>query len=643
MSKSLQGCPQGAARFFCAPAVLAALAVALILAGAARPAQAQDAPAQEDATRVLLPLISGMPQAVAPPPPVPELINPGFDDSGGWTEYANGSPAPGAVIYAQAGLPAGVEAPTQANVAWLGGVLNSVYDVAQQVTLPAEYAVQVHFNYLIQSADPDCNADVGGVWVNGAAAGPSFQLCTAAAALGAWRETSVSLAAWRGQTISLAFRAANDTEFNSNLFVDNVQLCGEHSGLAASRRCPGAGWQEVGAGSASGRGVSNSSGSSYDPALAVSAQGRPWLAWADDSSGAGEIYVRRWNGLAWEEAPGGSASGGGISQTAADSQQPALAVAPNGWAYAAWRDAAAGNNEIYVRVFDGGGWSAVGPGSASGGGISQNGTDSFDPALAVAPDGSPWVAWANVYAGDYEIYVRRWNGAAWEEAGPGSAAGGGISNNATDSTDPAIAFGADGTPYVAWADGVSGSTSIYVRRWNGAAWVEAGPGSASGGGISATADSSRTPALAVAPAAQGGHVYVAWSERRAATSESEIYVRRWNDAAWEEVGPGSAAGGGISNNATDSLDPAIAITAGGRATVLWTDFYGTNAEIYARWWTGSAWEQAGGNAAVVGGISLSPGYSQQPALAAAPDGTPYAAWSDGSAGNLEIYALRYVP
>ena len=641
MSKSLLRRLHRAARFFRAPAVLSA---ALALAVTALPARAQDAPAGADATRVLLPLVAGVPQAVAPPPPVPALVNPSFDGSGGWMEYADGSAAPGSVIYAEENFPpdlvnAFVRAPTAPRLAWLGGAVNSVYDVAQQVTLPAEYALQVRFDYLIMSADPDCNADVGGVWVDGAPLGPAFQLC-AANAIGAWQETAVSLDAYRGRTVSLAFRAANDFEFNSNFFVDNVELCGEHADLDASERCQGAGWQAVGALSAGGNGVSNSSGSSLDPALAVSAQGRPWLAWADNSRGAGEIYVRRWNGMAWEEAPGGSASGAGISSTSADSQQPALAVAPNGWVYAGWRDAAAGNNEIYVRVFNGGEWAGVG-GSAAGGGVSQNGTDSFDPALAVAPDGNPWVAWANAYAGDYEVYVRRWNGAAWEQVGAASAEGGGISNNAADSTDPAIAFGADGTPYVAWADGVSGSTSIFVRRWNGAAWVEAGAGSASGGGISNTGGSSRTPTLAVAPAAQGGHVYAAWSERTA--TDTEIYVRRWNGATWEEVGAGSAAGGGISNSASESLDPAVAIAAGGRATVVWTDFNGTNAEIYGRWWTGSAWAQAGSNAAVGGGISLTQGYSQQPTLAAAPDGTPYVAWSDGSAGNLEIYARRYVP
>ena len=46
----------------------------------------------------------------------------------------------------------------------------------------------------------------------------------------------------------------------------------------------------------------------------------------------------------------------------------------------------------------------IATGSASGGGISDNGCCSYDPSVAVAPDGTPYVAWSDSGG----IYVRRW-------------------------------------------------------------------------------------------------------------------------------------------------------------------------------------------------------------------------------------------
>jgi hypothetical protein len=111
------------------------------------------------------------------------------------------------------------------------------------------------------------------------------------------------------------------------------------------------------------------------------------------------------------------------------------------------------------------GWQEVGAGSASGGGISANDGDSGIPSVAVAPDGRPYVAWEDDSSGDYEIYVRRWNGSIWEEVGSGSASGGGISDNDGNSWCPSLAVAPDGRPYVAWHDNSGGDWEIYVRRW----------------------------------------------------------------------------------------------------------------------------------------------------------------------------------
>jgi hypothetical protein len=195
------------------------------------------------------------------------------------------------------------------------------------------------------------------------------------------------------------------------------------------------------------------------------------VAWSDYADGDFETYVRRWNGSMWEEVGFSSASGGGISDNNAGSYYPSLAIAPDGTPYVAWHDRSDGEDyEIYVRRWNGNWWEEVGPSSASGGGVSNNSYTSRRPAMAVGPDNTPYVAWwADTGASDDEIYIKRWIGCGWEygkwgPVDPNSASGGGISSNNGASWYPALAVGSDNVPYVAWEDNSNGNWEIYVRR-----------------------------------------------------------------------------------------------------------------------------------------------------------------------------------
>jgi hypothetical protein len=111
----------------------------------------------------------------------------------------------------------------------------------------------------------------------------------------------------------------------------------------------------------------------------------------------------------------------------------------------------------------------MGNNSASGGGVSNNSGWSLSPSLAIGPDGMPIVAWIDEGIGGNEIYVRRWNGSAWIEMGAGSATGsGGISNTNYAEIGPSLVIAANGTPILAWPDGSSSGGSnndIYIRRY----------------------------------------------------------------------------------------------------------------------------------------------------------------------------------
>ncbi len=346
----------------------------------------------------------------------------------------------------------------------------------------------------------------------------------------------------------------------------------------------GANWTELG-GSGSGEGVSNNQDQSQFPALARTKDGHSIAAWRNSDSpfldGCPQVYLRSWNGSIWEELDG-SASAKGVSQKVGCSPaRPAVAVDTKDTVFLAWDDNHyPAESEIYLRQWNGTKWVELG-GSGSGNGISQNSGSSQDPSLVVDQDDYPIVAWQDKTSGNFEIYVRRWNGTSWEELG-GSASGGGVSNNQGWSGLPSLAMDINNRPVLAWLDDSSGSLEVYLRRWNGTSWEELG-GSGSAQGISQSGASWHHyrsylrdwHGLAID---KGGNPVVAWVDGR--TGQFEIYLRRWNGTMWDEI-DGSATDGGISNSEAASFNPTIT-TAEQLICVAWSEMGQGSREIVVR-------------------------------------------------------------
>lgn len=391
----------------------------------------------------------------------------------------------------------------------------------------------------------------------------------------------------------------------------------------------------------------------------------------------------------WDQY-GLSATDGGISDDANDSWTPDIAVA-NGKTYVVWSDQPeAGDSEIYLKVWDGSSWSALG-GSATGGGISNDSADSQFPKITVDSGGKPWVTWQSGDSASSRIYVKYWNGSSWVEAS-GSATGDGIS--------PQVGIGGmpeklptidkfarrpdiglyQGQPMVVW-ENVAGATldDIYAKYWNGSAWMELGA-SATGGGISNNLSTSNTPSIATLP--QDGNPVVAWADLLG------IYLVKWNGTNWEQI-DNSANGQGLSQTtavtrlpqvATGDTNQDIFVTymggdgdvfqtlgkalfwdeysgyywggyddsdtssglsdgalagawapkaeynSAGNPVVVWQQIGST--AIYGKQWRPdlASWEEMGGSASLGGISQTAGGYNAYPALAMDAQGEPVVAW-----------------
>lgn len=422
----------------------------------------------------------------------------------------------------------------------------------------------------------------------------------------AWLEVGIGSAT--GEGISNGFDNSENPSLvavsTSEIYVAWVNRLVSGMGEIIVKWWDGSAWAGLG-GSDDGDGISgNPATDSSNPSIAVDENDLPYVAWQNqpyfqsDGTVPNEIYIRRWwQGpvtYSWDEMGNDSASDSGISNTPGDSSNPSLAIYSNEVVYVAWQEHYTGtienNDEIYVRGWDGSSWEEL-DGSASGQGISNNSSDSRNPATDIYSFSSTthylYVVWENGFGeNNSEIYIKRCvvtqNSYDWQQVGSGSANAGGISNTTGGSEEPAIAIDPfTNDIYVAWQEKPQGSDyEIYVRRWQLSTniWSELS-GSASGGGISNNSGDSQHPSIFFS----NGSLYVVWSDNSSG-NEGEIYIKRWSNGTWDDLG-GFAQGGGISNNSSASLYPAISITGNLVPYVAWQDHSSSPSdenEIYIR-------------------------------------------------------------
>jgi len=158
--------------------------------------------------------------------------------------------------------------------------------------------------------------------------------------------------------------------------------------------------------------------------MALDNNENPYVCWMDNNSGYFNIYIKHWNGSSWEEVGAGSASGTGISgSTSYHCGMPDITVDQAGLPVVSWLHTTGTDiYHTYVKRFDGSGWIEVGGSSGSGSGISLWGTsakpwDINSPgkptysyyggsAIAMGNKGAIFSAWPDQHDGNWNIYLK---------------------------------------------------------------------------------------------------------------------------------------------------------------------------------------------------------------------------------------------
>jgi thermitase len=105
-------------------------------------------------------------------------------------------------------------------LAWLGRNVNEVASIEQEMVVPTG-APHLHYWHWIWSEDA-CGFDFASVWVNDVMV-ETYALCASQNTDG-YAEHVVDLTAYAGQRIRLRIRVETDSDFNSNLYIDDVSF-----------------------------------------------------------------------------------------------------------------------------------------------------------------------------------------------------------------------------------------------------------------------------------------------------------------------------------------------------------------------------------------------------------------------------------
>ena len=282
-----------------------------------------------------------------------------------------------------------------------------------------------------------------------------------------------------------------------------------------------------------------------------------------------------------------------------------LALAPDGTPYIAYQDCDY-NNRLTVRRLSGSTWVNVGARGFSGGMV-------WAVHLAFAPDGTPWVAYSDGNNSG-RLVVRRFSGSSWAQVGAA-----GLSVDMAHS--PCLAFAPDGAAHVIFSDPLPDSSGwkAKVLRYDGSAWAPLGPaaGFSTEGALYTT--------LVFAP---DGALYAAYKELAVFTAtpiDDRATVMKYNGTAWSSVGPMGFTAGEVE-------DLRLAIGLDGVLYVAFRD--------YAHGQRGSVMRYAAGAWSYVGAPGFTSGMGFDMNLVFAPDGVPWIALYD-SGGTTNAFVYRW--
>jgi len=298
----------------------------------------------------------------------------------------------------------------------------------------------------------------------------------------------------------------------------------------------------------------------FSPSVAVDADGNIIVAWTSALSCKmgglqGTVMARRYvPGTGWEELGAGSTSAFGITDTNYN-QASRLLIDPLGRPTVTYMSTAPGyvQGYVYVRRFENGIWNGIG-GSDEFKGISGPDAEVFPEymqeylSLGFTPAGEPVVAWTtlvleNLLSDFSSILLRYWDGKSWEGIDGSGFSPGVVPDSGFAGQDVSTTVTADGRVHLAWSDmwtntPLGDDPLFYASAMPSGSWAPADGGG--NNGILPPSHHTSRPFLAVAFDDRPILAYVRHHGTTTSTTSDSVnvLVKYHEMEAWETLGGG---------------------------------------------------------------------------------------------------------
>jgi hypothetical protein len=214
----------------------------------------------------------------------------------------------------------------------------------------------------------------------------------------------------------------------------------------------------------------NASANTVASSVSIASDGtNPYVAWTEyttDSTVQHEtptqLYVSQWNGAQWVPL------GGSINVNSANWADDVSIAYLAGQPYVAWTERALGGNEqLFVKTYNGSSWVLVGAGSLN---KDTNTGWSFRPSLiADSSSNVLYLGWVEQQAlgQKAQTYVSKYTGGVW------TSLGGSLNVSLTVGSAERVSLALAGGQVVAgWGEVNPGTMrQSFVKQWNGSAWT----------------------------------------------------------------------------------------------------------------------------------------------------------------------------
>jgi hypothetical protein len=363
------------------------------------------------------------------------------------------------------------------------------------------------------------------------------------------------------------------------------------------------------------------------PALAVSASGEIFVAFAEPVGGVSSLAVNHWAGTAWERLDTVANVESGMP---VGDEPPSIAIDEAGRPVVAFTQSNGAAMLLYVRRWKGSVWETIG-GPLNADQVALR--DVYNPALGIDGAGHVAVAWEEdtATADVRNVYVRRWEDGVWTEPT--------VLNKDTTATahEADIAFDSAGRAYVVFRE--TPQWVVNVRRVD---WSTGSPILDSFRDNPVSASTSLWGASPVI-VASGDAIYLSWygpvvgggptliSVQRCDPSSESLNCSQLGDSLrWT---PQGLAG-----------TPSLALLDSGIPVVAWDEKDSADPETWpqvavAYAWTGSSWEPLPGIP-----IAVDPSQIAHVPKLAVTDGQLVAVWREAVAAAssaFNIFVKRY--